>query len=77
MPATDTLLDILLAKYPAGSPEWAQMMAWLMGYADLEECEGLSSLSTDSLKRNHSDKIHQLSPRRQAMRRLSDCSARA
>jgi hypothetical protein len=34
----------------------------------LKEAEAVSTLSPDSLKRHHSDKIVQLGPRRQGMR---------
>jgi hypothetical protein len=52
-------------KYSVGSPEWC----WLEAYADLSEASGLSNLSEDTLKRNHSEKIVRLSPRRLGMKR--------
>jgi hypothetical protein len=55
----------LLSKYAVGSREWC----WLVGYADLKESAELSGVSEDNLKRNHSDKIVRLSPRRLGMRR--------
>jgi hypothetical protein len=55
----------LFDKYPVGSPEWR----WLNGYGELKECAELSSLSEDSLKRNHSDKVKRLGPRRLGMKR--------
>jgi hypothetical protein len=51
--------------YPVGSPEWR----WLEGYGDMKESAELSSLSEDSLKRNHRDKIVRLSQRRLGMKR--------
>ena len=54
-----------LDKYPVGSPEWR----WLEGYGDMKESSELSSLSEDSLKRNHPDKIVRLGPRRLGMKR--------
>jgi hypothetical protein len=51
--------------YPVGSPEWR----WLEGYGDMKESSELSSLSEDSLKRNHPDKIVRLGPRRLGMKR--------
>jgi hypothetical protein len=41
----------------------------LESYADLGECSELSSLSEDSLKRNHRNLIVQLSERRLGMKR--------
>jgi hypothetical protein len=52
-------------QFPVGSPEWK----WLESYADLGECSELSSLSEDSLKRNHRNLIVQLSERRLGMKR--------
>ena len=52
-------------QYPVGSPEWR----WLEGYGDMKEVVELSSLSEDSLKRHHRDKLVQLSPRRLGMKR--------
>ena len=40
----------------------------LLRVAPLAECEHLSGLSKDSLKRHHSDKIKKLSKRREGMR---------
>jgi hypothetical protein len=40
----------------------------LLRYAPLPECEHLSSLSEDTLRREHPDKIRKLSKRRDAMR---------
>lgn len=57
--------DNTLDKYPVGSPEWR----WLEGYGDMKESAELSSLSEDSLKRNHPDKIRRLGPRRLGMKR--------
>ena len=51
--------------YPVGSPEWR----WLNAYAELAECAELSSLSEDSLTRNHGDKLKRLGPRRLGMKR--------
>jgi hypothetical protein len=51
--------------YAVGSPEWR----WLEGFGDLKESAELSSLSEDSLKRNHPDKIRRLGPRRLGMKR--------
>ena len=51
--------------YPVGSPEWR----WLEAYGGMKESSELSSLSEDSLKRNHPDKIVRLSPRRLGMKR--------
>lgn len=51
--------------YPVGSPEWR----WLEGYGDMKESVELSSLSKDSLLRNHGDKIIRLSRRRLGMKR--------
>jgi hypothetical protein len=51
--------------YPVGSPEWR----WLNGYGNMKESSELSSLSEDSLKRNHSNKIKRLGPRRLGMQR--------
>ena len=58
-------MDSFLDKYPVGSPEWR----WLEGYGDMKELSELSSLSEDSLKRNHPDKIVRLGPRRLGMKR--------
>jgi hypothetical protein len=49
--------------YPVGSPEWR----WLEAYGDMKESSELSSLSPDSLLRNHRDKIRRLGPRRLGM----------
>ena len=51
--------------YPVGSLEWR----WLEAYGDMKESSELSSLSPDSLVRNHRDKIVRLSPRRLGMKR--------
>jgi hypothetical protein len=51
--------------YPVGSPEWR----WIEGYGGMNESAELSSLSEDSLKRNHGDKIVRLSRRRLGMNR--------
>jgi hypothetical protein len=40
----------------------------LLRIAPMPEAERLSSMSEDSLRRNHSDKIVKLSPRRTGMR---------
>src|SRR5262245_39957034 len=48
---------VFVNTYPVGSPEWR----WLEGYGDMKESSELSSLSEDSLKRNHPDKIVRLS----------------
>ena len=58
-------MDSFLDKYPVGSPEWR----WLEGFGDMKESSELSSLSEDSLKRNHPDKIVRLGPRRLGMKR--------
>jgi hypothetical protein len=58
-------MDSFLDKYPVGSPEWR----WLEGYGDMRESSELSSLSEDSLKRNHAEKIVRLGPRRLGMKR--------
>lgn len=58
-------MDSFLDKYPVGSPEWR----WLEAYGDMKESSELSSLSEDSLKRNHPDKIVRLGPRRLGMKR--------
>jgi hypothetical protein len=52
-------------KYPVGSPEWR----WLNGTADLDESSDLAGVSTESLRRNHSDLIIRLGPRRVGMKR--------
>jgi hypothetical protein len=52
-------------RYPIGSPEWR----WLEAYVNMKESSELSGVSEDSLKRNHSDKIARLGPRRLGMKR--------
>jgi hypothetical protein len=58
---TDKLPDNLL-KWPVE----------LLRIVDREEAERLSSLSWDSIKRNHADKIVEVSARRRGMR-IGDC----
>jgi hypothetical protein len=60
----------LLSRYAVGSAEWR----WLAGFADLKESAELSGVSEDSLRRNHSDKIVRLGPRRLGMRRMTALS---
>jgi hypothetical protein len=45
-------------------PDWIE----LQRIVDLKEASRLSGLSVDSIKRHHSDKIIDLSPRRRGMR---------
>jgi hypothetical protein len=42
----------------------------LLRIAPMDECERLSSLSEDTLKREHSDKVKKISKRRDGMRVL-------
>jgi hypothetical protein len=51
--------------YPVGSPEWC----WLNAVCPLDESSDLAGVSEESLRRNHSDKIVRLGPRRVGMRR--------
>jgi hypothetical protein len=49
---------------PLNPPNWVE----LQRIVDLKEVSRLSGLSVDSIKRHHSDKIIELSPRRRGMR---------
>jgi hypothetical protein len=42
----------------------------LLGMVTMAEAERLSTLSEDTLRREHSDKVHKLSKRRSGMRRV-------
>jgi hypothetical protein len=71
---TDAIIKLLGKNIPPPIAELlsqlppAELFRELMRFASMTEAEKLSSLSEETLRREHGDKVEQLSPRRYGMR---------